>query len=53
MPDGEYYITVRLSDIDLSKMSGMDYSSIKDVLKGVILDRIKVNVKGSIYGDIS
>jgi len=31
----------------------LDYSSINDTLKGVILDNIKITVKGSIYDDIS
>lgn len=53
MPDGEYDIKVGLSDISLSGMSDVDYKSIKDALKGVTLDGIKVTVKGSIYDDIS
>ncbi len=53
MADGEYYITVRLSDINLNGMSDVDYKSIKDALKGVVLESIKITVKGSIYDDIS
>jgi len=33
MPDGEYYIRVWLDNINLGKMSGVDYSSINDTLK--------------------
>ncbi|HOM03211.1 MAG TPA: hypothetical protein PLH43_10330 [Acetivibrio sp.] len=53
MPDGEYYVRVKLSPINLSKITNVEYKSINDSLKEVILDGIKVTVKGSIYDDIS
>jgi len=46
MPDGEYYIRVWLDNINLGKMSGVDYSSINDTLKGVILDNILRSILG-------
>jgi len=51
MPDGEYYIRVWLDNINLGKMSGVDYSSINDTLKGVILDNIKITEKGLTYAE--